>query len=514
MQTPLKVIVLAAGLFFSAIALTSCGAADTNGASATAEPPPKGLVFATFFGGAGEDSIRDITTDKDGSVYITGGTASKDFPTTTGSYRGDFTSGGTGTGTSGEMDVFVAKFSPKGQIVWSTYLGGPNYDRAYAIELDAAGNVIVAGRAGEGFPVTADVVQPQFGGHLEALGAYGRQDGFVAKISPDGKRLIWATYFGGADASFIRDLAVDAKDDLYIALAAVRRENPHITGGVVQEKPGGGNDAVIAKLSGDGRQVLWATYLGGSADDGEAPSIKVSRAGEPHVLLMTNSPDIPISSMAFDRTINGDWDLYAARLSADGRRLIYGTYLGGSKEESLETHSLALDAAGRAFITGYTASPDYPVTPDAFQRKYGGAQYDVPVTKLSADGSKILASTFVGGRGADGAEGIQLDDRGFVYVSGATSSPDFPVATSANRYGGKQDMFAFRLDNDLNRLDRSATFGGKADDIGRALHLSGQTLFVGGMSRSADFPTGSPFQAISRGDWEGVFIGLDLERLE
>ena len=472
-----------------------------------------GPLFSTFFGGSGEDTIRDIVADPAGNVYVTGGTASTNFPTTSGAYSRTFSSGGTSLGSAGPMDAFVAKFSPGGRLLWSTYLGGPNYDRGYAIELDSQNNVVVAGRAGEGFPTTQGTVQPNFGGQLDPLGAYGKQDGFVAKLSSDGSRLLWATYFGGADISFIRDLAIDRADNLYIALPEVTRPNPHITSGALQTSIAGAADAVVAKLTGDGRQVVWATYLGGSADDGGAPSIRVNANGEPYVLLMTQSGDMPTTANAYDRTANGNWDFYVARLNATGSQLIYGTYLGGSGEESLETHSIAVDDDGNAYVTGYTSSTNYPTTVGVIARNYQGGSYDVPLSVLSADGSRLLASTFLGGSGAEGGQGIDVDRWHTVILGGSTSSNNFPTTSvpMQKALGGGSDFFVARLDRDLSRLCYSSLLGGAGDDIGRSLFIDsfGRTL-IGGMTSSSNFPLVNAAQTARGGGLDGAIVSFNI----
>lgn len=119
------------------------------------------------------------------------------------------------------MDVFVTKLSPDGDLIWSTYLGGPNYDRAYAVEVDSKGDVYVAGRAGEGFPVTFGVVQEKFGGDNDANTLYGKQDGFISKISADGSKLIWSTYFGGFGRGFIRDIDIDVNGRVYVGASII-----------------------------------------------------------------------------------------------------------------------------------------------------------------------------------------------------------------------------------------------------------------------------------------------------
>jgi hypothetical protein len=143
------------------------------------------LEFSTYFGGAlSWDQARDVCVDREGNVIIVGGTSSADFPATKCAYHTSFHGGGTRIGSAGLCDVFVAKFSPSGRLRWATYLGFPNYDRAYAVATDAQGDIIVAGHAGPGFPVSAGAAQKEFQG--VRAGPYGQQNAFVAKLSADG----------------------------------------------------------------------------------------------------------------------------------------------------------------------------------------------------------------------------------------------------------------------------------------------------------------------------------------
>ena len=161
------------------------------------------LSFSTYHGGKGEGS-RDVATDGAGNIYVTGGVFSG-LPTAASAY--DKTA-------NGNSDVFISKFDAAGNLVWSTYLGGPNYDRAYAIEVDVGGYVYVAGRAGEKFPTTPGVVQPNFGGDVKPTRMYGAQDAFVTKLSPDGSQLIWSTYFGSDGNDTARDMDIDKEGNV------------------------------------------------------------------------------------------------------------------------------------------------------------------------------------------------------------------------------------------------------------------------------------------------------------
>ena len=163
-------------------------------------------------GAAAGNTRRDVFVDTAGNTYVCGGTASRDFPTTPGAFDQTFNSGDT---SGDECDAFICKFGPNGQLIWSTYLGGPGYDRAYGIEVDGEGYVYVAGRAGRGFPTTPGTFQPTFQGY-NGGGYGGYQNGFVAKLSPDGATVLWASYVGVAQ--LCRDIAIDASGNIYLPL--------------------------------------------------------------------------------------------------------------------------------------------------------------------------------------------------------------------------------------------------------------------------------------------------------
>lgn len=484
------------------------------------------LDWSTYLGGSKQDTARAVAVDEAGNIYLAGGTASPDFPTTAGAYCRTFRTGGRSVGASGPMDVFVTKLDPKGRLVWSTFLGGPNYDRAYTVRVDKQGFVYVGGRAGEGFPTTPETVQPQFEGDTSPLGAYGKQDGFLTKLTPDGSRIVWSTYFGTPCGAIIRDFDIDQAGNVYLVMIEVRQPCRHITRGAFQDRMPGGLDSVIAKLSGDGRRVLWCSYLGGSGRD-LAPSLRVDRTGCPVVAGSTFSSDFPTTEGAFQRRPGGKEDAFVAKFAADGSRLVYSTLLGGSEADGAEgKHGLALDAAGRAYVVGFTSSADFPTTPGAFQRRYAGASRgdwrqtgDRFVAILSADGSRLEASTLIGGGARDGGEGIAVDTKGRVLLGGMTYSRDFPTTRNAIQkvyrgaakphgplWGGG-DATVIVFSPDLACTLFSTYLGGSGEDLFRACAVTRQgELVLVGSTTSHDWPVKGPLQPSPAGGADEVIV--------
>lgn len=473
-------------------------------------------AFSTYFGGSDEDTIRDIVTDSAGNIYIAGGTASLNFPTTPGAYD---------TTPNGWMDAFVAKLDSKGNLIWCTLIGGPGYDRVYAIEVDGQGYVYITGRAGPGFPVTPGAFQTTFEGYYTGT-LYGNENAFIAKLKPDGSALVWASYFGPVQGN--RDLALDADGNIYIATGSSTSETSSFPSSwftnAYQKTRKGPADSVIAEIKSDGTQVLWATFFGGSGTEGSTPSIRVDASGNPVILSGTNSTDLPVSATAFDQKLGGAWDMYSAKFSSDGSSLVFATYLGGSGIEFSETHGLALDTLGNVIVAATTNSSDFPTTAGAFQRTYGGSggngtgqntNYpgDGFVAKIAADGSKLLGSTYVGGRYGEGIEGVSVDSVGNVYFSGATYSDDFPVTSGAfqTNLQGSADFFAAELSPDLSHLLFSTYIGGNDLDYARTSTIDTHgNLYIAGMTQSNDWPLISPIQQFLGGNWDGSLIKFAL----
>jgi beta-propeller repeat-containing protein len=492
------------------------------GLVAAAPPDPYSVAFSTFLGGSGLENLRGVAVDDQGNFYVTGGTASADFPTTAGAYATKLSTGGKSMGNGGPMDVFVAKFNPAGRLVWSTYFGGPNHDRAYAIEVDKFGYVYAAGRAGDQLPTTPGVVQPSFGGDIHPSAYYGAQNGFIAKFSPDGRRLIWSTYFGSDDGSSFRDMAIDGEGNVY-GVMTVTRPNSHITPGAYQTSLGGGEDMLIVKISSDGRRVIYATYLGGSGDDG-GRSLRVASDGSVYVAGVTNSQNMPTTAGAHNTRYNGAQDAYVARLSPDGRSLLFGTYLGGAHRDGTGgTHAIFLDAQGNAFVTGYTNSANFPTTVGAFQRSFAGSNSgvweldgDFFVSKLSPTG-QLLASTFLGGSAGEFPEGIGVDAVGNVYVTGMTHSRNFPTTSNAAQttLRGGVDGVVFKLSANLDQLLYSTYMGGTAasttEESFRAVAVDpAGNIYAGGVTDSSDWPTVNAHQGARAGGVDGTVTKFAL----
>jgi hypothetical protein len=369
---------------------------------------------------------------------------------------------------------------------YSTYLGGAgDSDAGFKIAVDAEDNSYVTGQTlSTNFPATPGAFDETYNGDLDA---------FVVKLNAQGTALVYATFLGGTHDDSAAGIAIDADGNAYVSGDTFLNTFPTTPGAFDTTYNGGGYDGFVAKLSVDGATLAYSTYLGGSGSDSADVEITLDSARNAYVTGRSKSPDFPVTTGAFDTTYNGGdgyGDVFVTKLNAAGSGVVYSTFLGAGGDD-LGT-GLALDAAGNAYVTGYGNSIGFPTTPGAFDTTYNGGPWDAFVTKLNADGSALVYSTFLGGRFSDSAGGIELDNHGYAYVTGATLSRDFPKTPGAfdTRYNGHFDAFVTKVKPDGTGLVYSTFLGGSAWDSASspAVDTSGN-VYVTGITSSADFPT-------------------------
>lgn len=458
------------------------------------------VTFSTLLEGTSgtNQMARALAYDEYGNFYVAGGTTAANFPTTAGAYQTTFNPGtkiaSYPNPRAGFTDAFVMKFSPHGDLIWATYLGGPDYDRAYAIAVDSQGCVYVAGRAGCNFPTTAGVIQETFAGDLNSTynNNYGYQDGFVAKLSADGATLLWATYVGCPGRGFIRDIKLDeANGIVHAALSTVSPNFALITGNAAQPNHGGTTrfDNAYVKMTSDGQTLLYGTYLGGNGDE-YGRSIALDHVGGAYIAFLTESPNLPMVAGAYDTTMDGNNDIALYHYTSAGV-LDHSTFVGGSGHEELETHQLILDSNGFVFFDGETNSSDFPTTTGAFQESFGGSS-DGFVAKMSPDLSQLLAATYYGGSQNERIEGTALAPNGTsIYCTGTTASSGLPTTSDAfqSNFAGVKDGLILRFSNDLTTLEYGTYYGGTKDDQVRCISVSNRgDIFFSGQTRSSNFP--------------------------
>lgn len=313
------------------------------------------LLYATYLGGSDSDSPLGLSVDAQGNVHIAGNTVSSDFPTTAGAF--DVTQ-------AGLTDVFVVKIDQNGtELVYSTFLGGENGESATSIHLANSGNVFVAGVTSSiDFPTTSDAYDRTHNGD---------RDAFIAKLDSDGAQLLYSTFVGGEDADVAFDLDFDELGNILFTGWTVSEDFPTTPGAFDRDFTARGafTEAFAAKLSSDGTDLLYATYLGGRSSD-VAYAIDVDDGGNAYITGTTGSEDFPTTSGALGQAINGHNDVFVAKLNRDGTELLYATYIGGSGSD--RGRDITVDSSGHAYVVGQR-SQDFPTTSGAFDVTQGFA---------------------------------------------------------------------------------------------------------------------------------------------
>jgi hypothetical protein len=423
-------------------------------------PDGRTLRYATFLGGSGLDVANALAIDRDGNAYVTGRTGSPDFPVRR-ARQARLAGRACQALPLHEQadachDAFVAKLTASGgALAYSTYLGGSRNEEAVGIALDDGGRAYVSGNTDSGDFPTRRPLQRRFGSRDCPTDLPCPTDTFLTKLSADGRRLTYSTYLGGVKSDTSGGVAVDDAGAAYVTgvtssadFRTRRARQPALRGRSCGAPPSVAcPDVFVAKLRPSGRALVYATYLGGSKPE-TSGGIAVDRAGNAYLTGSTQSTDFP-TLRPFQAAIGNAScsatgppkelcaDAFVTKLSADGRRLRYSSYLGGNAEDV--GLGIAVDRSGAAHLAGSTDSRAFR-TRGAAQPAIGGG-VDAYVATVGATGS-LAASTFLGGSEAERANAIAVDARGRARVAGRTLSANFPTAAPLQGgIAGDYDVF-------------------------------------------------------------------------
>jgi len=431
------------------------------------------LTWSKYVGGNGDEEGRAVAFDKEKNVYITGWTSSSQDFATQGAYQSIF---------GGFYDAFLAKYSPEGTLIWCTYFGGSENENSYGIAIDGSDNIYICGST------------PSQDG-ISSTNAYqknlnGFTDAFLAKFSPDGKRL-WSTYFGGPEDEEALGITIDAHSHIYITGYTSSQSGIATPGSYQPVYSGERNKAFLAKFDSSG-SIIWATYFGGPKND--YTFAVATDINENVIIVGTASSTTGIATKgAFRSVVGAYYDGFVAKFSASGN-LTWATYFGNNGDD--ECTAVCTDDSGNIYITGNTSSDSGIATAGAFQSQYhgGGHGYDVFLAKISGSGA-LLWATYYGGTGDDFAWGMDIDKNRNVSIAGYTYSTDYITTTDAYQKNQKGEGDAYIATFDpYGKLKYGTYLGGdsmdygygiKADEAGNIM-LAGTTSSKTGISQNGN----------------------------
>jgi uncharacterized repeat protein (TIGR01451 family) len=438
------------------------------------------LLYSTFLGGddgANSEIAGDLAVDSTGAAYITGYTISSNFPDTAGVI--DRSHNGSG-------DIFVAKLSPDGSgLIFGTFLGGSEFDRAYNIDVGSDGQIYLTGfTRSANFPKQA-AIDNQFGGGDCGTppNTFPCADIFVAKLNPNATALVYSTYIGRLDNN-------DAREDSGYGITSDGSGAAYVTG--TYSHPSGDFDVFVLKLDDTGGEAFHvylfnSSYPATGYDEGDA--IAVDQNGGIYIRGFTTSTDFYVSNAAYQQTPGSNGDAFISKLNPSGTFFEYSTYFGGALNDGGFDLTLGID--GSVFISGYAESQDIfgSFTPS---QGYHGGPNDAFLARFTADLSTLTVGTFLGGNSTDFSNSSVLDSNGAILVAGGTESSNLTVSPDAydsSYNGGNGDGFMLAVDSGSGEVVYGTYLGGGDYDELLGLAHDGSSAIMAGYSRSSNYPT-------------------------
>jgi hypothetical protein len=396
---------------------------------------------------------------------------------------------------AGEVGFDVGAYDPSLPLVvdpvlgFAAYVGGSSDDLCEHVVVSGSSVYVAGYTASADFP-TVDSIGPYAAGF----------DAFVMKMSAASPVPEYSTYLGGSLTDVALGVAVAGDGGVVVAGYTNSPDFPLERPLAAESR---GFDAFVARLDASGSRLVYSTYLGGSGDD-FGYGVALDAADAAYVAGGTASADFPAAN-AFQSAMSGALDGFAAKLSADGASLVYSTYLGGSGADQC-VGGVAVDAGGAAYVTGTTRSADFPVARPV--QAYSGSGEDAFVTKLSASGSSLAYSTYLGGEDDDAGLAIAVGADGAAYVAGSSKEPDAKAAGA--RHGGESDAFVHKLAPDGSAVVYTFAIDTAEGEVAQGIAVDGAgAAYVVGYSDSGEFPTKDPVQLPTPGGQDAFLMKLD-----
>jgi hypothetical protein len=447
--------------------------------------------------------------DKEGNIYVAMETDSTDLPTTPNAYQ---------TKNNGGKDLFVAKYSPDGEIIYATYIGGSKTEMQKDIKVDSEGNVYLTGFGNSpDLPVTDNAFQKELP---------GAQAAFLVVLNPEGSDLVYSSYLGGDVVDRAWALAIDNNGSAYLQ-GITNSMNFPVTPDAFQKSKDGVNwsvgdpddityqdsfDLFLAKFNIKTGNLEYATYFGAKGSDSTYGGLAVDENDVMYFTGSTTSIDFPVTDNAYRSTRDAGADSFLAALDIKNGTLLFSTYIGGNGTE--EDDGLFLDNNGFLYFIGDTLSENFPVTENAYQSKIpllNGTVFESSsfIMKIDTSNWDLVYSTLLGGTLQDGIRAITVDEDGNAYLVGLTQSTDFPVTSDAYQLNKSEpnyetfenpshyavdydypthDGFIAKLSADGSELLYGSFYGGNAGDFGMGVTLTYGGFIVQMRTTSTNLP--------------------------
>jgi uncharacterized protein (TIGR03437 family) len=389
--------------------------------------PDGTILYYAVLGKNGWDNAAGLAVDTSGSAIVIGNTSSTNFPLKN-AIQTEL--------KSAFSTVFLSKLTPDGGgLIYSTYFGGEKFDLGFKVALDGNGNAFFVGHTNSSLFPTSNAFQSANAGSYDC---------FLAKLSSSGS-LLFSTLFGGSGQEICYAIAVDNEGSAYITGSSASRDLPLKNAVQNAQFPTDGFGTPMSVKFSNSGQLLISTFFGGSIY-GVGNAIAVDSSGNIVIAGEVSTPTFTTKN-ALQPTLAGPTNGFIAKFAAD-MTLSYATFLGGTGYATIK--GLALDSVGSAYVTGSTASSDFPVkSPVQGLSGAGSSGFHTFISRISPSGNSLLYSTILGGSSNDFGSGIALDGKGSAYVIGTTASPDFPIMNAVQtKFGGVRDAFIARLFDD------------------------------------------------------------------
>ncbi|HHT9106715.1 MAG TPA: SBBP repeat-containing protein, partial [Candidatus Wujingus californicus] len=395
------------------------------------------LLVSTYLGGSDSDNVYCLYIDNNGNIYLTGSTASTDFPTTAGAYSISISD-------SNNVDAFISKLdSGLTTLIASTFLGGTKEDVAQSLIVDASGYVYAGGYTlSSNFPTTP--------GAYDTYNSSFYSQTFISKLNNGLNSLLASTFFGGGRNDYICSIVTDTSGSAYVSGQTYSTDFPTHTGSYDTSFNGDSSDAFVSKFNSMLTNLIASTFLGGYNEE-KIQSMYLDSSGDVYITGWTYSSDFPTTPAAYDSLYNGSSEAFVSKLSGTLKNLLASTYLGGADDDS--GYALVLDIEGNIYVTGLTSSSTFPITIGAYTTSFNGGSNDAFVSKLNGSLTAMLASTYLGGSSDDYINSVGIDSNENIYVAGITSSSNIPTTTNAydtSYTGGGLDAFISKFDSNLS----------------------------------------------------------------